>query len=197
MSKLRIIGVDPGFANAGFCVVDLLAIGGSDLVVTKLVTTKLAPGKNVAKLADEQRRLEEIEDAFLALLDEFEPDVLAMEEPSQCLIRRKVGSKFMWAPNPKLLRTSCLMWGSIHGMCRARGIYCIKIGAKAVKKAVCGKDRASKGDIIKAVKGKYPTYQDWPTTRKVEHVADAVGVAITSFNDPAVMVMMRKLRTDA
>lgn len=196
MSKLRIVGVDPGFANVGLCVVDILDVGGSVIVATKLVVTKPSSTKT-GKLEDEQRRLEEIEDAVISLLNDYEPDVLAMEEPGKCLMRRpnRITKKPEWVTNPSLLRTSCLMWGAVHGICRARGIYCVKVGSQEIKKTLCGKKNASKEDVIKAVKSKYPSYTDWPTTKKVEHVADAVGAAVASFSKPAVMVMTRKLRT--
>ncbi len=191
---LRIVGVDPGFANVGFAIIDLFAIGGSDLVATKLVTT--APSKKkITQNQDEKQRLEEIEDAFIAFIDEHNPDVMVTEEPGKCLMKRNIGGKWVWQTNPKLLRTSCLMWGSIHGVCRGRGIYAISVGSQAIKKTLCNKKNASKPEVIAAVKSKFPGYTKWPKTKKVEHVADAAGAAITGFTDPAVMVMLKKLRS--
>ncbi len=191
MSKLRILGVDPGFANVGLSIVDLFAVGGSDLVATKLVVTSPTKGQ-AKKLGDEMRRLSEIEDAVISFIDEYQPDILSTEEPGKCLMRR-AGK---WATNPSLLRTSCLMWGALHGVCRARGIYTLMVGSKDIKLAMCNKKGASKEEVIAAVKAMYPAYNAWPTTKKVEHVADAVGAAVTGFTDPVVMVMARKLRTE-
>lgn len=191
MSKLRILGVDPGFANVGFCIVDILPMGGSELVATKLVTTSPEKGKS-KNINDEIRRLALIEDAALELVDKYSPDIMVTEEPGKCLMRRNG----KWATNPSLLRTSCLMWGSIHGLCRAKGIYTLKVGSKDIKFAMCGKKNASKEEVITAAKLRYPSYSDWPTTKKVEHVADAVGAAITGLTDPVVMVMTKRLRTE-
>jgi Holliday junction resolvasome RuvABC endonuclease subunit len=191
---LRLVSADPGFANIGFAIVDLLAIGGADLVATKLVTTTPSK-KKITQHEDEKQRLEEIEDAFIAFIDEHNPTVMVTEEPGKCLMRRNIGGKVQWQTNPKLLRTSCLMWGSIHGICRSRGIYCVSVGSQAIKKTLCNKKNASKADVIAAVKSRFPGYTKWPKSKKVEHVADAVGAAITGFTDPAVMVMLKRLRS--
>jgi len=194
VTKLRIVGVDPGFANIGLAIVDLMAVGGSTLVATELITTSPSKTK-IAQIADEKRRLEEIEDSFLAFIEEYKPSILAMEEPGKCLMRRNINGKVVWQTNPSLLRTSCLMWGAIHGVCRSKDIYCVSIGSQEVKKTLCNKRTASKEDMVAKVKAFYPAYSDWPKTKKVEHVADAAGIAITSFKDPAVMVMLKKLRS--
>jgi len=188
MSKLRIGGCDPGFANIGFSAVELYPVGASELLGVKLVTTQKTKSK-VRLIEDEIRRIREIEDAFIAFLDEWHPDVFAMEEPGKCLMRRESG----WATNPTLLRTSCLMWGSISGICRARGIYVMQYTSQAIKKTICGANNASKTDMEKAIKERYPTFKGWPTTKKVEHVVDAVGAAVTAFKEPFVMSLMRKL----
>jgi Holliday junction resolvasome RuvABC endonuclease subunit len=190
MSKLRIGGGDPGFANMGFSVVDLFSIGASDLLATQLVVTKKGKGK-IRKIEDELRRIREIEDEFIAFLDEWQPDVWAMEEPGKCLMRR--GGK--WVTNPSNLRTVCLMWGSISGICRARGIYVVQYTSQAIKKAICGSIKASKADMEKEIKKLYPTYKGWATSKKIEHEVDAVGAAVTAFKEPFVMTLLRKLET--
>lgn len=192
MTKIRVLGVDPGFANIGFAALDLFDVGGSDLLSTGLVITKPGKGK-VKQIEDEIRRLHEIEDAFILFLNEWRPDVVAIEEPGKCLMRRQVGPRVMWQTNPSLLRTSCLMWGAISGICRARGIYIVKYGSQEIKKVVCGSNKASKADMTKEIKGRYPNYTGWATTQRVEHEVDATGAGITSFKEPFVMSLLRNL----
>lgn len=195
---LRLAGVDPGFANIGLCAVDLYAIGGCNLVATKIVTT--APGKGkVNQIDDEIRRLGEIEDAVLEFVADYKPDVIAMEEPGKCLMKRMnpVTKRVEWVTNSAKLRSVCLMWGALHGIGRTHGIYTIKVGSQAIKKALCANKSASKKDVVEAVKKLHPTYDGWPDSKKIEHVADAVGAAHASFKDPTVMVMVRKLRAGA
>jgi Holliday junction resolvasome RuvABC endonuclease subunit len=192
MSKLRIGGCDPGFANLAFSALDLFPVGASTLLATQLVVTSKGKGK-FRLIDDEIRRLCEIEDALIKFLDEWEPHVWAMEEPGKCLMKRQG----QWATNPSLLRTSCLMWGSVSGICRARGIYVCQYGSQAIKKAICGSNKASKADMEKAVKGLYGSYKGWATSKKIEHEVDAVGAAVTSFKTPFVMALLRKLGSDA
>lgn len=194
MSKLRIGGGDPGFANVGFGVLDLYPVGASSILDTRLVTTQKGKG-NVKVIDDELRRLREIEDAFIEFLDKWQPDVWAMEEPGKCLMRRNIGGKVVWQTNPSLLRTSCLMWGSVSGICRARGIYVIKYTSQEIKKAICNSKKASKTDMEKEIKRRYGGYKCWVKTKKVEHVVDAVGAAITAFKEPFVMSLLRKLES--
>jgi len=192
MTTIRIGGCDPGFANLAFACVDLYPVGASDLLGTRLVTTKKGKGK-IKQIEDERRRLNEIEDALIAFLDEYRPDVFATEEPGKCLMMR-AGK---WQTNPQLLRTSCLMWGSLSGICRARGIYLVSYGSQEIKKAICGSPKASKKDMEKEIRRRYPTYKGWPTSSKIEHVVDAVGAANTAFKEPFVMTLLRKLEDGA
>ena len=190
MSSFRMVGVDPGFAHFAFCALDLYAVGGSDIVNTSLVITKVSK-KKIDKIADDIDRLQAIEDAWKTFLEKNQPAVAVFEEPGKCLMRRNG----KWATNPTLLRTSCLAWGALHGVCRDRGIYVISVGSQEIKRALTGRNNASKEEIISAVKGRYPGYSGWPQTKNIEHVADAVAAAVTGIQDPAVMVMIQQLRT--
>jgi len=197
MSKIRIGGCDPGFANAAFSVLDLFPVGASTLLGTRLVVTSKGKGK-FRLIDDELRRLREIEDALIAFLDEWHPDVWAMEEPGKCLMRRPGGGgKTEWATNPSLLRTSCLMWGSVSGICRSRGIYVVQYGSQAIKKAICGSNKASKTDMEKEIKRRYGGYKGWATSKKIEHEVDSVGAAVTAFREPFVMTLLRSLENNA
>jgi len=190
MSKLRIGGGDPGFANVGFGMVDLFPVGASDLLAVRSVTTKKGKGK-IKLIDDELRRIREIEDAFIGFLDEWHPDVWAMEEPGKCLMKRQG----KWQTNPSTLRTISMMWGSVSGICRARGIYVLKYTSQEIKKAICSSHKASKADMEKEVKLRYPTFKGWATTKKVEHQVDAVGAAVTAFKAPFVMTLLRSLES--
>jgi Holliday junction resolvasome RuvABC endonuclease subunit len=192
MSKIRIGGCDPGFANLAFSALDLSSVGGSEILGTRLVVTKKSQSK-CRVIQDELRRIHEIEDAFIEFLDEWKPHVWAMEEPGKCLMKR--GGK--WVSNPSLVRTSCLMWGSVVGICRARNICVVAYTSQAIKKAVCGANNASKADMAKEIKGRYGDYKGWTTNKKVEHEVDAVGAAITAFKEPFVMALLKQLESVA
>ena len=194
MSVLRMVGVDPGFANLGFCIIDLYGIGVMDLIDTKLVVTQ--PDKK--HYDDEQRRLILIEDAFSEFIDGRNVEVCAIEAPSAGLMPGKKNAatgKKGWSVNPTTVRQTSLVWGGIHGLCRSRGIHCVKADLGQLKLAMCGKKGVSKQDVIDAAKKKFPSYAGWPKSKKAEHVADAVGAVMVALNDPVVTIMMRRLIT--
>lgn len=191
MSKVRICGGDPGFANCAFSIVDLFGTGGSDLLATKLIVTKKSQQK-VREIKDEIRRIREIEDAFIDFIDQWKPDVLAFEEPGKGLMpNTRKGVKGKFSINPKTVRTTCGMWFAVEGICRSRGIYVVEYTSQAIKKAICGSNSASKADMEEEIKSRYGAYDGWVTTKKVEHEVDAVGAAITAFKEPFVMSLLR------
>lgn len=194
MNTLRFVGVDPGFANVGFCIVDVYPIGAMQLVATRLVTTK--PDKK--QRDDEQHRLILIEDEFREFIKDQDVSVLAMEAPTAGMMPgRKIAAtgKRGWAVNPTVVRQTSLAWGGLHGICRDRGIYCVKVELGEIKRRLGGKKTASKSAVIEQVKKKFPTYTDWPKSKKVEHVADAVGAVLAAQTDPVVMVMLKGLKS--
>lgn len=193
MSKLRIMGCDPGFANIGLAVVDLFPSGEAELLATRLVLTAPSKDKKVKQIQDEIRRLHEIEGAFLEFADQWSPDVLAAEEPGKCLMKRVVNGRQMWQTNPTLLRTSCLMWGAMSGICRVKQIMLMKFGSQEIKKAVCKNNKATKTQMTKAIKRRFPYYEGWAKTQKVEHEVDAVGATVAAFKAPFVVSLMQDL----
>lgn len=189
---LRIVGVDPGFANVGFAIVDVSASGELTMVDTRLVTTK--PDKK--HYSDEQRRLELVEDAFREFITGADVEVCSIEAPSAGLMpgrKNAATGKKGWSVNPTTVRQTSLVWGGIHGICRDRGIHCVRVELGDIKRELTGKKGASKKDVTSAVKERFPDYDGFPTTKKVEHVADAVGTIVVSLNDPIVQVLLRQL----
>jgi Holliday junction resolvasome RuvABC endonuclease subunit len=193
MSKIRIGGCDPGFTNVAFSAMDLYPVGASTLLATRLVVT--AKGKGTIRVIDDElRRIREIEDAFIEFIDEWHPEIWAMEEPGKALVpKRKPGPGPKFSVNPKTLRTQCLMWGAIEGVCRSRGIYVVQYTSQEIKKVICSSNKASKADMEQEIRGRYGDYTGWATSKKREHEFDAVGAAVTSFKEPFVMALLRKL----
>lgn len=195
-AKLRFVGVDPGFANVGFSIVDVYAQGGMDLIDTLLVRTK--PDKK--HYADEQRRLELIEDAFRDFITGKGVEVVALEAPSAGLMpgrKHAATGRKGWSVNPQTVRQTSLVWGGLHGICRDRGIYCVKAELSDIKRTLTGKKGSSKSDVIEAVKARFPGHKFPKSKKQAEHVADAVGAVIVAQNDPIVHIMLRKLRLES
>jgi Holliday junction resolvasome RuvABC endonuclease subunit len=172
---VKIIGVDPGFAHLGFAAVELHHPAGADLLDVLLIETKPSAKKQRLAVADdESRRLSDIEDAAILFLDKHQPELVVIEDPP-------------WGKNAKAVRVCALMWGALHGICRARGVFVLNIGAQLIKKVVAGKNTASKEDVYAAVKATFPHFKGWPQKAAVEHVADAVGAALAIRKHPLVI----------
>jgi crossover junction endodeoxyribonuclease RuvC len=175
---MRIVGIDPGFANLGLAAVELHQPAGSTLLGIKLVRTQpTAKKQRMAAADDESRRLAEIEDAMISFFDEYKPDIVAMENPP-------------WGKNAHAVKSCALMWGAAHCLCRTRGLVLINVSAQEIKKALTGNKSASKEEVFDAVKSKHPTFTKWPTIAAVEHVADAAGAALTIRNHPLVFALL-------
>jgi len=174
---VRVVGIDPGFAAIGLAAVDLLHPAGATIRAVELLQTKPSHKKErLASSDDESRRLTEIEDVIIAFLDVHLPDVVAIEDPP-------------WGKNAKAVRVCALMWGAAHALCRVRGLTVVNLTSQSIKKTVAGKRTASKEEVLDAIKAKYP-FDGWPTTNAVEHVADAVGAALTSRTHPVVYALV-------
>lgn len=182
---MRIVGIDPGFANLGLAAIELHQPAGSTLLGIKLVRTQpTAKKQRMAAADDESRRLAEIEDAMISFFDEYKPDIVAMENPP-------------WGKNAHAVKSCALMWGAAHCLCRTRGLVLINVSAQEIKKALTGNKSASKEEVFDVVKSKHPTFTQWPTIAAVEHVADAAGAALTIRNHPLVFALLGRARLPA
>jgi crossover junction endodeoxyribonuclease RuvC len=182
---LIIIGIDPGFANLGLAAVKLLKPAGSEILGIKLVRTQpTAKKQRMAAADDESRRLSEIEDALIGFFDEHKPDIVAIENPP-------------WGKNAQAVKSCALMWGAAHCLCRTRGLALINVSSQEIKKAITGVKSASKEEVFDAVRTKHPSFDQWPTTAAVEHVADAVGAALTVRTHPLVFALLGRPRLPA
>lgn len=175
-----VLGVDPGFANIGLMGIKLRALSAA-IVYAKYIGTKKPPKKKrkLRETDDDIRRLEIICVEFSAALDEVQPDVVAMERVPRLR-------------NAAANRQCATAWGAMYCEARSRGIPVLVYDTDEIKIAVTGKAQASKELMVKAMKKKFPTFKDWPSKTKVEHVADAGGAALCAKNDPSVELLLRE-----
>jgi Holliday junction resolvasome RuvABC endonuclease subunit len=177
MNTLTVIGCDPGFASVGLAAVDLTQ-SSSKILAIDLIETK--PSHKKLRLAvpdDDSRRLAEIEDRIMAFFCAHNPAVVAMEDPP-------------WGKSAKAVKSCALMWGACHGISRQRGVYVINLGAQLIKRTITGSNSASKEEVLDALKKRHPDFKGWPDKLAFEHVADAVGAAITARSHPVVFALL-------
>jgi crossover junction endodeoxyribonuclease RuvC len=161
-----VLGIDPGTANTGYGVV---ARDGARLVALDGGTIVTAAGLDVGA------RLAAIHGRVLALLDEHEPDALAVED-------------LYFGANAR----SAFAVGQARGVvilaAGQRGLRCSSYTPQQVKAAVCGSGRAGKGQVQRMVQ-RLLSLADLPAP---DHAADALAVAICHANGAALRAAVER-----
>jgi crossover junction endodeoxyribonuclease RuvC len=149
---LRVLGIDPGTASTGFGVVDS---GGQAL--------RTVTGGVISTGADLplERRLAAIAGHLSELLDEHEPDALAIEE-------------VFFGRNVRSAMAVGQARGAVLATAGARAVPCFSYTPQAVKLAVCGSGAAPKDQVQRMV-GALLGLEAPPAS---DHAADALALAI-------------------
>jgi crossover junction endodeoxyribonuclease RuvC len=156
LSAMVVLGIDPGTANTGYGVV---ARDGARLVALAGGVIETAAGR------DPGERLATIHARVGALLDEYRPDALAVED-------------LYFGNNAH----SAFAVGQARGVvilaAGQRGLPCCSYTPQQIKGAVCGSGRADKGQVQRMVQALL-SLTDLP---RPDHAADALAVAICHAN---------------
>jgi crossover junction endodeoxyribonuclease RuvC len=151
-----VLGIDPGTANTGYGVV---ARQGARLVALDGGVIETAAG------LDPGERLAMIHARVGALLDEYRPDALAVED-------------LYFGTNAR----SAFAVGQARGVvvlaAGQRGLPCRSYTPQQVKGAVCGSGRAQKDQVQRMVQ----SLLRLPEPPRPDHAADALAVAICHAN---------------
>lgn len=158
---MRIMGIDPGIAIAGFGIIDQ---NGSQLTAIQYgsIQTK-------AELST-PRRLKQIYDACMQLLDEYKPDVVAVEK---LFFNRNVTTAF----------TVGQARGVIILAAETAGVEVTEYTPLQVKQAVVGYGKAEKQQMQEMVK----MLLALSAIPRPDDVADALGVAICEAHSAKLM----------
>jgi crossover junction endodeoxyribonuclease RuvC len=151
-----VLGIDPGVANTGYGVVAqqrgrLFALDGG-VVET---SAGLDPG----------RRLEIIHDRVGAVIDEYSPDAVALED-------------VYFGANARSAFAVGQARGVVMLAAGQRGVPCASYTPQQVKGAVCGSGRAAKDQVQRMVQ----TLLALPDLPRPDHAADALAIAICHTN---------------
>lgn len=176
MSKLRVLGIDPGFKNIGLFGLTRLSPGVKAEFARLILTEKKNKGRE-GQYHDELRRLDEIEAAFALAIDEFKPDVIGAE-------------RYASLRSAQVTRQLALAFGGMHAIARRRGLPFLIFDPEEIKMELCGSRKAEKPKMVRALKNLFPTFQGWPelSTKKrtkvvkkddvLCHIVDAAGAAV-------------------
>jgi len=161
-----VLGIDPGLANTGYGVV--ARRGG------RLVALDGGCVETPAGLASE-RRLAAIHARMAELLDEHEPDAVALEE-------------LYFGANARSAFAVGQARGVVMLAAGQRGIACSGYTPQQVKSAVCGTGRAAKDQVGRMVQALLAL----PAPPTPDHAADALAVAICHVNHAPVALAVAR-----
>ncbi|MBA3807177.1 MAG: crossover junction endodeoxyribonuclease RuvC [Solirubrobacterales bacterium] len=151
-----VLGIDPGLANTGYGVV---ARRGGHLVALDggVIQTRVE--------APQERRLADIHAAVEALIDEHEPDAMALEQ-------------LYFGQNVRTAFAVGQARGVVMLAAGQRGLECTSYTPQQVKGAVCGSGRAQKDQVARMVKTLLGLLEE----PRPDHASDALAVAICHAN---------------
>jgi len=159
-----VLGIDPGLASTGYGVVArrggrLLALDGGVIATRPELVL--------------ERRLVEIHVAVQALLDEHQPDAVALE---QLYFGQNVRTAFAVGQ----ARGVVLLAAGQHGL------PCAGYTPQQVKGAVCGSGRADKGQVARMVQALLGLSEQ----PRPDHAADALAVAVCHVNSAPLAIAL-------
>src|SRR5919205_2101212 len=153
---MRVLGIDPGTASTGYGVV---GSGSGRLQALAAGVIETSPRSPL------ERRLADIHARVAELIEQHEPDAVAIEE-------------LYFGTNAR----SAFAVGQARGVvllaAGQRGLECASYTPQQVKGAVCGSGRADKGQVQRMVQALLAL----PEPPKPDHAADALAVAVCHAN---------------
>jgi len=169
------VGLDPGFSNLGFAVVELTADEESLLELGVITTKKSAKKKRLFEADDSVRRMREINSVLARLFWEPRATIICSERQS-------------WGfPNTNTHRTLGFAWGSIVAM--SGDIPLIQVPPDDLKAAVTGDNSASKDTVADALGERFVNLEELlrgTTKSKQNHATDALAAIIACLDSELV-----------
>lgn len=153
---MRILGIDPGIAIVGYCVLDISSENRDEnytIVDSGSIQT--------SKKSDDCSRLLEIHEDLLELIKIFKPDVAAVEQ-------------IFFFKNAKTIIPVCEARGVIIMSFRMHNIPVFEYTPLVVKQTITGYGRADKDEIKDMIK----LMLNKETVPKLDDTTDAIAIAL-------------------
>jgi Holliday junction resolvasome RuvABC endonuclease subunit len=161
------MGVDPGLASLGWAVLDGHALVACDVAKTSKQKPSLV---QVRVSLDDSRRVQEICDSVLAVIDAYAVTAVAVE--AFTIIPGKMAGGAM---------KTATVYGALCALAYVRGIAWMPLVPTDLKRVLCGRLSASKTEVQAAVEGRVLGAAEAVQALgkgKREHAADAIAAAI-------------------
>jgi crossover junction endodeoxyribonuclease RuvC len=169
LSKLKIIGIDPGAKRCGFSVIEF-EIDGDKLINPKFISSGIFgldrnDEEQETYSAYKMRLIPNAAEVFQNKLDEHQPDLVVFE----FLPVSNVGA----AAGQRLLAFAVATTGQV--LCELNGVPWTEITANTVKKYMTGSGVASKTQVKRAVLEVFP---DLKSNKYLADETDALAISI-------------------
>lgn len=194
MSDPLVIGIDPGFANCGFVVVELGATKEFDRVIAgTVICTKKADKKRRVRAADDNvERGREIARHVLKVVREFGANrFIAICAESMSFPRHSGNAAKM-----------AMTWGIIQTVAEVHALPIMQASPQELKRAVTGNSMASKEEIIRKLSKTFGTVKLAPFVEdlaesKWEHLFDALGSIVACYETDTFRLARKMVRSVA
>lgn len=179
------LGIDPGFANLGWCHAEY---DGKTLVVRDMgtVTTNKST-KKIPVAWDNIKRTQRLHTHLMALALVPHPSGMV---PVDCTCAEAMS----YPPNAATAAKMSLSWGVIASVTAALKIPLVQPSPRDIKMAVAGSHKASKAMMSQRLHEYYPEIEALldpiPGSRR-EHPIDALGAIVASLQSDVVKAVLR------
>lgn len=184
--SVRILGIDPGFLNVGFALVEMNSGRPSvlrDEHETPLIgnlQTFAVDNKKVYQADDNIRRAREIYIALLSLIRTYQTTIIvaeAMSFPRNASTAHKMG----------------LCWGVLTSLATLSAVPLLQVYPQQIKHALTGSRTASKKDVQAVLSQLYDVPLDMVKQTYREHAFDALGAVHSFLSTPKGEVMVNSV----
>lgn len=193
---MLVLGLDPGFSSCGYAV--LLHDGRQLGVVSMGVLRTKKSSKKLKVLAadDNVRRCRELARALRGLLDggPLEPKLGAgLDALFGDKVKIVCAEKMSFPRSSSVAAKMAMTWGALTALCEVRNLPLLQASPQEVKKRVTGAADASKEQVERAMRRRFPAAQK--LVRKLpkgqhEHAWDALASAVACLDSDEVRMML-------
>jgi crossover junction endodeoxyribonuclease RuvC len=184
---MMILGLDPGFANLGWCRASYTKDAFVTLEMGCIQTKK--DGRKVLQSVDNVKRAQIIARKLKWLIWELIEDEWVRTADAIAL------EAMSFPRNASSASKMSLTWGVISALSGLWDIPMIQASPQDIKEAVTGSRKASKAQMEATLSGRYPVVlkclEDVPMSRR-EHPYDALGAIVASLGSEVVKMGLRE-----
>jgi crossover junction endodeoxyribonuclease RuvC len=175
-----VLGLDPGFSAFGFSVFDIRSHKEQVLDAGVILTKKSTKKRHVLACEDNFVRAREIATVLRTIIERHKVVCLCAEAMS-------------FPPHASVAAKMAMSWGVIAALTVEYELPLVQPTPQMIKKALCGSVSASKDEVKKVVRKRYPQIRLWlPLATGVhEHIYDSAAAVVACLNSDVLLTIQR------